>query len=89
VLDQVDQLSQSLPQSVRRLEQQVEEYEWGQRILAQMPKDDELTSVVVDWQDGFDEDALSDSVEMLSDRSRSSDSASESVEYGAPKLTDR
>jgi hypothetical protein len=27
--------------------------------------------------------------DMLSDRSRSSDSASESVEYGAAKLTDR
>jgi predicted PurR-regulated permease PerM len=35
------------------------------------------------------EDALGDSVDMLSDRSRSSDSASESVEYGAAKLDDR
>jgi hypothetical protein len=35
------------------------------------------------------EDALSDSVDMLSDRSRSSDSASESVEYGAAKFDDR
>ena len=34
------------------------------------------------------EDALSDSVDMLSDRSRSSDNVSESVEYGATKLTD-
>jgi predicted PurR-regulated permease PerM len=48
VIDQVDQLSQSLPQSVQQLRQQIERYEWGRRILAQMPKSDEILSYRAD-----------------------------------------
>jgi predicted PurR-regulated permease PerM len=48
VIDQVDQLSQSLPQSVQQLRQQIERYEWGRWILAQMPESEELVSYRAD-----------------------------------------
>lgn len=48
VMHQVDQLSQSLPQSVQQLRQQIERYEWGRWIRAQMPKSDEFLSYRAD-----------------------------------------
>lgn len=37
VASQVDQLLQRLPQSAQQLRQRVEQYQWGQQLLAQMP----------------------------------------------------
>ena len=42
VAAQVDELRRSLPQSMRRLSERIEQYEWGRQILAQLPNANEL-----------------------------------------------
>lgn len=41
VADQFDQLSQSLAQSLRQLEQELEKHAWGRNVLAMLPKGEE------------------------------------------------
>jgi len=42
VADQVDELQKNLPQSARQLERHIEGYEWGRKVLAQVPNANEL-----------------------------------------------
>lgn len=40
--NQIDELGKSLPQSIGELTQRLENYEWGQQLIAQLPSTDEL-----------------------------------------------
>lgn len=42
VAEQIDNLTESLPRAVQRLQEKTEKYRWGKRVLEQMPPADEL-----------------------------------------------